>query len=94
MEKRKLPKEMPQGKPKEVRPTPKKTKFGRKATEDDESSCGSAEEMDLRTIMVGTFPIYLKCSTISNFTIFLQVKINGGKPSGGIERTFSSIGKA
>ena len=37
MEKRKLPKEMPQGKPKEivrkeVMPTPKKTKFRRKAT--------------------------------------------------------------
>ena len=65
MEKRKLLKEMPQGKPKEVRLTSKKTKFGQKATEDDESSCGSDEEMDLRTILVGTFPIYLKYSTIS-----------------------------
>ena len=61
MKKRKLPKEMPQGKPKEaesmkekVMPTPKMTKFGRKAIEDDESSCGSTkeivEEMDLGTI--------------------------------------------
>ena len=39
------------------------------ATEDDESSCRSteemAEEMDLRTILIGTFPIYLKYCTIS-----------------------------
>ena len=39
-------------------PTPKKTKFGRKATKDDESSCGSTEEMakemDFGTIMIGT----------------------------------------
>ena len=46
-----------------MRPTPKKTKFKRKTTEDDESSCGSVEEMNLRTIMIGTFPIPLKCST-------------------------------
>ena len=72
MDKRKLPKEMPQEKPKEVenlkeevRPTPKKTKFGRKAIKDDESSCGSDEEIDLRTIMISTFPISLKCYTIS-----------------------------
>ena len=61
---------MPQGNLKEtvreeVMPTSKKTKFGRKAIEDNESSCRSTEEMDLRTIMIGTFPIYLKCSTIS-----------------------------
>ena len=50
MEKRKLPEEMPQGKLKEaenlreeVRPTPKKTKFGRKVIEDDEFSCGSTK---------------------------------------------------
>ena len=49
----------------EVRSTLKKTKFGRKTTEDEESSCGSNEEVDLRTIMIGTFPISLKCSTIS-----------------------------
>ena len=72
MERMKLPKEMPQGKPKEaenlkeeVRPTPYKTKIGWKAMEDDESSYGSNEEIDLRTIMIGTFPISLKCSTIS-----------------------------
>ena len=49
----------------ELRPTSKKAKFGRKATEDKESSCGYDEEMDLRTILIGTFPISLKCSTIS-----------------------------
>ena len=45
MEKRKLLQELPQEKPKEtenlkeeVRPTSKKTKFGRKAIEDEESS--------------------------------------------------------
>ena len=48
-----------------MRPTPKKTKFGRKVKEDDESSCGFAEEMDLRTILIGTFPISLKCSIVS-----------------------------
>ena len=53
-----------------MRPTPKKIKFGRKATEDDESSYGSDEEMDLRTIMIDTFPIYLKCSTISLTLIY------------------------
>ena len=49
--------------------TTKKTKFGRKAIEDNESSCGSTkemtEEMDLRTILIGTIPMSLKCSTIS-----------------------------
>ena len=71
MEKRELPKEMPQENLKEtknlreeVRPTSKKTKFGRKVTEDEESSYGSDEEMDLRTILVGTFPISLKCYII------------------------------
>ena len=48
-----------------MRLTPKKTEFGRKAIEDDESNCGSDEEIDFRTIMIGTFPISLKCSTIS-----------------------------
>ena len=50
-------------------PTQKKTKLGRKATKDDESSCRSTkemdEEMDLRTILIGMFPISLKCSIIS-----------------------------
>ena len=53
---------------KEEMPTPKKTKFGRKPIEDDESSCRStkamAEAMDLRTIIISAFPISLKCSTI------------------------------
>ena len=48
-----------------MRPTSHKTKFGRKATEDEESCCGFGEEVDLRTIMIDTFPISLKCSTIS-----------------------------
>ena len=72
MEKRKLLEEMPHKKLKEaenlkeiVRPTSKKTKFGRKAIEDEESNCESNEEMDLRIILIGTFSIYLKCSTIS-----------------------------
>ena len=86
MEKRKLPEEMPQLKPKEeknlreeVMPTLKKTKFGRKATKDDESSCRFAEEMtkdmDLGTIMIGTIPISLKCLTISlTFPDFFKSK--------------------
>ena len=56
-------------------PTPKKTKFGRKATEDGESSCESIEEMDLKTIMIGTILISLKCSTISlTFLDFFKSK--------------------
>ena len=47
-----------------MRSTSKKTKLGRNVTEDEESSYGSDEEMDLRTIMIGTFPISLKCYTI------------------------------
>ena len=50
-------------------PTPKKTKFGIKAAEDDDFSSRSieemVEEMDLGTIMIGTIPISLKYSTIS-----------------------------
>ena len=50
-------------------PTSKQTKFGRKVIKDDESSYESIEEvareMDLRTILIGTIPIYLKCFTIS-----------------------------
>ena len=48
-----------------MRPTSKKTKFGSNAIEYEESSCGSNEEMDLRTIMINTFLVSLKCSTIS-----------------------------
>ena len=72
MEKRKLLEEMPKGKPKEAEilreemwPNPKKTKFRRKATEDDESIEEMDEEMILRTIMIGAFHISLNCSTIS-----------------------------
>ena len=46
-----------------MRPTPKKTKFGWKATKDNESSCRS--KINLRTILIGIFSISLKCSTIS-----------------------------
>ena len=48
-----------------MRRTSKKTKFGRKATKYKESSCRSDEEMDLKTIMIGTFLVSLKYSTIS-----------------------------
>ena len=72
MEKRKLLEEMPQEKPKETenlreeaRPASKKTKFGKKAIEDEESSCEYDEKMDFKTILIGTFLISLKCSTTS-----------------------------
>ena len=48
-----------------MRHTSKKTKFRRKATKDEESSCESDEEMDLKTILIDTFLVFLKCSTIS-----------------------------
>ena len=48
-----------------MRPTLKKTKIGRNATEDTESIGAVDEEVDLRTILIGTFPISLKCSTMS-----------------------------
>ena len=48
-----------------MRLTSKKTKFGRKAIENEESSCRYDEEMDLKTILIGTFLVSLKCSTIS-----------------------------
>ena len=59
--------------------TSKKTKFGRKATKDDEFSCKSTEEMtkemDLRTIMIGSFPISFKYSTISlTLPVFFKSK--------------------
>ena len=47
-----------------MRPTPKKTKLGRKGTEDKMASCRSNEEMDLKTILIGTFLVSLKCYTI------------------------------
>ena len=55
--------------------TPKKTKFGRRVTEDDESSWGSTEEMDeekdLGTILIGIIPISLNCSiTFLTFSDF------------------------
>ena len=48
-----------------MRPTSKKTKFKRKVIENEESSCGFDEEMDLKTILIGTFIVSLKCSTTS-----------------------------
>ena len=84
MEKRKLPEKMPLGKLKEtknlrekVRPTLKKTKFGRKATEDNESTEEMDEDMDLRTILMGTFPFFCEMFYyFYNFTKFLKVKRN------------------
>ena len=39
--------------------TPKKTNFGRKVIQNGKSSCGSTEEMDLGTNLIGTIPIFL-----------------------------------
>ena len=44
-----------------------------KATEDEESSYEFDEDVDLRTILIDTFPIYFKCSTIS-YHIFSSQK--------------------
>ena len=72
MEKMKLPREMFQGKPKEIEnlkenvmPNLKKTKSGGKSTKNVESISSSNEETDLRTIMKGTNPISLNYSTSS-----------------------------
>ena len=47
--------------------------------------------MDLRAILIGIFPISLKCYTISlTLPYFFQVKRDGGKLSRGRERTFTS----
>ena len=76
-------------------PISKKTKFGRKTTEDEEPSCRFDEKMDLKTIMICTFFVFLEMFYyFSNFTIFFQVKRNGGKLSGGRERIFVNRGKA
>ena len=48
-----------------MRPTPNKTKSRRKAIEDNEYTEEIDEEVDLRTILISTYPISLKCSTIS-----------------------------
>ena len=77
-----------------MRLTSKKNKFRRKVTEDEESSYGYDEEMDLRTILIGTFLVSLKCYTISlTLPYFFQVKRDRGKLSRGRERTFTSRGK-
>ena len=47
-----------------MRFTSKKTKFRRKATEYEEY-CSCDKELNLKTIMIGTFLVSLKCSTIS-----------------------------
>ena len=72
MEKRQLPREILQGKPKEVEnlkdrvmPSLEKTKYGGKAIENVESICSSNEETNLETIMIGTNPISLNYSTSS-----------------------------
>ena len=76
MEKRKLLEEMSHEKPKEmenlkeeVRPTSKKTKFGRKARKDEEY-CSCDEKMDLKIVMIGTFLVSLKCYTISLILLY------------------------
>ena len=43
----------------------KKTKFGRKATEDMESMSNVDEVMDSEASMIGEIPISLNCSTVS-----------------------------
>ena len=48
-----------------MKPTLKKTKFGRKDIQDDESTEEMDEKMDLRTILICIFLISLKCYTIS-----------------------------
>ena len=72
MEKRQLPEEMLQGKPKEMEnlkekviPTLEKTKFGGKTTHNVESICSSNEETYLGTIMISTNVFSLNYSTSS-----------------------------
>ena len=72
IEKRQLPGEMLQGKPKEaekfkekVMPSLEKTKYGGKATKNVESICSSNEETDLGTILIVTNPFSLNYSTSS-----------------------------
>ena len=97
MEKSQLPEEMPEGKPKEVenlreemRPTPKKTKFGRKAIEDNESTKEMDEEMNFENSYDRYISYFYEMFYhFTNFTKFLQVKKDGGKLSGGTERAFS-----
>ena len=50
-----------------MRHTSKKTKFGRKAIKDEEPSHRSHKEMDLRTILIGTFPVSLKSKDIDEW---------------------------
>ena len=74
-----------------MRPTPKKTKFGRKATDDDEYTEDMDEEMDLRTILICIFPISLKCSTISlTLPDFFKLK-EIEKSLGEVEKNHSSV---
>ena len=93
MKKRQLPEEMSQGKPKqaknlkeEVMSTPKKTKFRRKATQDNESSYEStketAKEINLGTIFYRYNPYFFEMFYhFSNFSRIFHVKGNGRKPS-------------
>ena len=43
----------------------KKTKFGRKATEDMESMSSVYEVMDTEALLIGEIPMSLNCSTVS-----------------------------
>ena len=81
MEKRQLPREMLQGKPKEaeslkekVMPSLEKTKSGGKVTENVESIYSSNEETDLGTILIGTNPFSLNYS-ISSLTLLAFFKL-------------------
>ena len=72
MEKRQLPKEMLQGKPKQVEnlkekvmPSLEKSKSEGKAIENVEYICSSNEETDLGIILIGTNPFSLNYSTSS-----------------------------
>ena len=52
----------------EAMPSPKKTKFGRRATKDAKSICNSDKETYSRIILIGTIPISLNCF-ISSLTL-------------------------
>ena len=49
----------------EAMPSPKKTKFGRRAIEYAKSICNSDKETSLGIILIGTIPISLNCSNSS-----------------------------
>ena len=82
MVKRKLPREMLQGKPKEIEnlkekemPNLEKTKYGGKVIENVDSIFSSNKETNLGTIMIGTNPFSLNYSTSSlTLLVFFKLK--------------------